>query len=253
MRRDRAMRVGLLPAHRSLSPEDKDQHSPEPSPRRRSTPGRRRWVTVTAGVAVIAAASTTAWAAANHLNTSVTASAFTPSNAAATTPASTSPGGAATASPAGSPGVQPTATASLRRATGTPTPATEAESPRTVATSPPKPVKAAERRAETRSAKPKARVISSGACGASFYDEPQMTASGERFNPSAMTAAHRTLALGTRVRVTAPASGESVTVRINDRGPYVGGRCLDLSRAAFAKIGSTDAGVMRVKYEVLAR
>ncbi|WP_425563909.1 septal ring lytic transglycosylase RlpA family protein [Nonomuraea longicatena] len=79
-----------------------------------------------------------------------------------------------------------------------------------------------------------------------------MTASGERFNPSAMTAAHKSLPLGSRVRVTNPASGDSVTVRINDRGPYVGGRCLDLSRAAFAAIGDTGRGVMSVKYEVLA-
>lgn len=98
---------------------------------------------------------------------------------------------------------------------------------------------------------PRAHVISTGTCGASFYGEPQMTASGEQFNPNAMTAAHKSLPLGSKVRVTNPANGESVTVRINDRGPYVGGRCLDLSRAAFSAIGNTGAGVMRVKYEVL--
>ncbi|MGI5288216.1 septal ring lytic transglycosylase RlpA family protein [Nonomuraea polychroma] len=108
-------------------------------------------------------------------------------------------------------------------------------------------------RARTEAVKPKVRVLSSGSCGASFYDEPQMTASGERFNPSAMTAAHKTLPLGSRVRVTNPNTGESVKVRINDRGPYIGGRCLDLSAAAFEAIGNTSAGVMRVKYEVLAR
>ncbi|MDA0637581.1 septal ring lytic transglycosylase RlpA family protein [Nonomuraea sp. MCN248] len=101
-------------------------------------------------------------------------------------------------------------------------------------------------------AKPKARVVASGRCGASYYHEPQMTASGERFNPSAMTAAHKTLKLGSKVRVTNPATGKSVTVRINDRGPYIGGRCLDLSRAAFAKIGNLNSGVMKVAYEVLA-
>ncbi|MEV0151879.1 MULTISPECIES: septal ring lytic transglycosylase RlpA family protein [unclassified Nonomuraea] len=99
----------------------------------------------------------------------------------------------------------------------------------------------------------KKKVVASGTCGASYYAEGQMTASGERFNPSAMTAAHKTLPMGSRVRVTNPRNGDSVTVRINDRGPYVGGRCLDLSRAAFAAIGNTGAGVMRVKYEVLAR
>jgi rare lipoprotein A len=98
----------------------------------------------------------------------------------------------------------------------------------------------------------KARVLSSGSCGASYYAEGQMTASGERFNPSALTAAHKTLPFGTRVRVTNAATGRSVIVRINDRGPFIGGRCLDLSRAAFASIGNTASGVLRVRYEVLA-
>ncbi|MBB4702096.1 septal ring lytic transglycosylase RlpA family protein [Sphaerisporangium siamense] len=97
------------------------------------------------------------------------------------------------------------------------------------------------------------KVIASGRCGASYYDEGQMTASGERFNPNAMTAAHKTLALGSKVRVSNPRSGAAVTVRINDRGPYIGGRCLDLSRAAFDAIGSLSAGTMTVKYQVLAR
>ena len=92
-----------------------------------------------------------------------------------------------------------------------------------------------------------------GTCTASFYWEPQATASGERFNPNAMTAAHKTLPLGTRLRVTNPANGKSVVVRINDRGPYVGGRCLDLSKASFAAIGNTGSGVMRVRYEILGR
>ncbi|WP_328589749.1 septal ring lytic transglycosylase RlpA family protein, partial [Nonomuraea aridisoli] len=113
----------------------------------------------------------------------------------------------------------------------------------------------AARNKETRTErrKPRSRVIASGSCGASYYGEGQMTASGERFNPSAMTAAHKTLPMGSRVRVTNPANGESVTVRINDRGPFVGGRCLDLSEGAFAAIGNLSAGVMHVKYQVLAR
>ena len=78
-----------------------------------------------------------------------------------------------------------------------------------------------------------------------------MTASGERFNPDAMTAAHKSLPLDSKVRVTNPGTVKSVTVRINDRGPYVGGRCLDLSEAAFSAIGNIGAGTMRVKYEVL--
>lgn len=88
-------------------------------------------------------------------------------------------------------------------------------------------------------------------CQASMYDEPQMTATGEVFNPSAMTAAHKTLPLGSRVKVTNPRNGKTVTVRINDRGPYIAGRCLDLSRASFAAIGDVGAGVMTVVYQPL--
>lgn len=78
-----------------------------------------------------------------------------------------------------------------------------------------------------------------------------MTANGETFNPDTLTAAPKTLPFNTKVRVTNPASGKSVVVRINDRGPFVGGRCLDLSRAAFAAIASTDLGELTVRYEVL--
>jgi rare lipoprotein A len=94
-------------------------------------------------------------------------------------------------------------------------------------------------------------VVSSGSCGASYYDEGQTTANGESFNPDALTAAHKTLAFNTRVRVTNPSNGKSVTVRINDRGPFVEGRCLDLSRAAFAAIASLSQGELTVKYQVL--
>ncbi|MQA26440.1 MAG: septal ring lytic transglycosylase RlpA family protein [Micromonosporaceae bacterium] len=96
------------------------------------------------------------------------------------------------------------------------------------------------------------RVASAGACGTSFYDEPQGTANGERFNPDALTAAHKSLPFNTRVRVINPRNGKSVVVRINDRGPYIDGRCLDLSRAAFDRIAPLDAGVIHAKYEVLA-
>lgn len=77
------------------------------------------------------------------------------------------------------------------------------------------------------------------------------TASGERFDPSELTAAHRTLPFGTRVRVT-DAAGDSVVVRINDRGPYARGRVIDLSRAAARKLGITRAGSGRVTLSVLA-
>ncbi|GGD29351.1 septal ring lytic transglycosylase RlpA family protein [Aureimonas glaciei] len=78
------------------------------------------------------------------------------------------------------------------------------------------------------------------------------TANGERFNQNALTAAHRTLPFGTKVRVTCKTSGKSVTVRINDRGPFHGNRVLDLSRGAASKIGIIGSGVGRVKIEVLA-
>ena len=90
-----------------------------------------------------------------------------------------------------------------------------------------------------------------GRCIASFYDEPQTTASGEQFNPSAMTAANKTLPLGTRIRVTNVRNGRSAVVRINDRGPYVAGRCVDLSRASFARIADTSQGTAQITYTIL--
>lgn len=95
-------------------------------------------------------------------------------------------------------------------------------------------------------------VTSSGTCGVSYYSDGTRTADGETFNPNDFTAASKTLAFNTRVRVTNPANGKSVVVRINDRGPYVSGRCLDLTSAAFAAIASLGAGVLpAAKYEVL--
>jgi rare lipoprotein A len=75
------------------------------------------------------------------------------------------------------------------------------------------------------------------------------TASGETFNQHALTAAHRTLPLGTEVKVTNVETGQSVHVKINDRGPYVKGRHLDLSQAAAKQIGLTKTGVAKVKIE----
>ncbi|WP_254550357.1 septal ring lytic transglycosylase RlpA family protein [Catellatospora tritici] len=97
-----------------------------------------------------------------------------------------------------------------------------------------------------------ATVVGTGSCKASFYAEGQGTANGERFNPDALTAAHKSLKFNTRVRVTNPTNGKSVVVRINDRGPYIAGRCLDLSRAAFAQIANLSSGVTTVKYDILA-
>jgi 3D (Asp-Asp-Asp) domain-containing protein len=87
---------------------------------------------------------------------------------------------------------------------------------------------------------------------ASYYGQAfagRRTASGERFNPSAMTAAHRTMAFGTRVRVTNSSNGRSVVVRINDRGPHVKGRAIDLSSGAARAIGM--GGTAHVRIEVV--
>jgi rare lipoprotein A len=92
---------------------------------------------------------------------------------------------------------------------------------------------------------------SSGNCEVSFYADGGHTADGENFDPDGLTAAHKTLPFNTMVKVTNLANGKSVTVRINDRGPFVSGRCLDLARGAFTKIASTGAGVIDARYEVL--
>jgi rare lipoprotein A len=89
---------------------------------------------------------------------------------------------------------------------------------------------------------------------ASYYADRyhgRPTASGESFDVNKLTAAHRTLAFGTKVRVTNLENGKSVVVRINDRGPFVQGRVIDLSPAAAQRIEMTTAGVVPVKLEVL--
>ncbi|MGD9804225.1 MAG: septal ring lytic transglycosylase RlpA family protein [Hyphomicrobiaceae bacterium] len=88
---------------------------------------------------------------------------------------------------------------------------------------------------------------------ASYYWQPQRVASGGWFNPNAMTAAHKSLPFGTRVRVTHLGNGRSVTVTINDRGPYIAGRIIDLSRAAASAISMTGQGVARIRMTVLGR
>ncbi|MDZ4841562.1 MAG: septal ring lytic transglycosylase RlpA family protein [Hyphomicrobium aestuarii] len=88
---------------------------------------------------------------------------------------------------------------------------------------------------------------------ASYYWQPQRVASGGWFNPNAMTAAHKTLPFGTRVRVTNQANGQSVVVKINDRGPYIAGRIIDLSSAAAGAINMKGSGVVPVKVAVLGR
>ena len=79
------------------------------------------------------------------------------------------------------------------------------------------------------------------------------TASGERFDSTALTAAHRTLPFGTRVRVQNLDNGRSVVVRINDRGPFIRGRVIDVTRAAAGQLGFINAGTARVRLSVLGR
>ncbi|NOJ48112.1 septal ring lytic transglycosylase RlpA family protein [Bradyrhizobium sp. WSM 1744] len=86
---------------------------------------------------------------------------------------------------------------------------------------------------------------------ASFYTEGEKTASGEKFNTLEMTAAHPTLPFGTKLRVTNLASGRSVTVRVNDRGPYVQGRIVDVSYSAADALGMVGKGVAKVKLDVV--
>ncbi len=97
------------------------------------------------------------------------------------------------------------------------------------------------------------RVTSTQSGMASYYWQGQMTASGARFNPGAMTAAHRTLPFGTKVRVTNKRNGRSVVVTINDRGPFIRGRIIDLSSAAAGVIGMKSAGVAPVTVERIAK
>jgi len=89
---------------------------------------------------------------------------------------------------------------------------------------------------------------------ASYYAsrfQGRPTASGERFDNNQLTAAHRTMPFGTKVRVTNLSNGRSVVVRVNDRGPYARGRIIDLSQAAAKRIDIVRAGVARVRVEPL--
>ena len=92
----------------------------------------------------------------------------------------------------------------------------------------------------------------SAACGgASWYALGSRTASGERMNASKLTAAHRSLKSGIKVQVTNKRNGKSVVVRINDRGPFIRGRVLDLSKGAASQIGMVSSGTASVCYQVL--
>ena len=86
---------------------------------------------------------------------------------------------------------------------------------------------------------------------ASWYKMGFKTASGERFKPNGLTAAHRTLPFGTRVRVKNLRNGKSVVVRINDRGPFIKSRIIDVSKGAAQRIGLISSGVTKVSVQVV--
>lgn len=101
-----------------------------------------------------------------------------------------------------------------------------------------------------------AAYVSPGGLGsgvASYYWQGSRTASGAAFNPDGLTAAHRSLPFGTRVRVTHLGNGRTVDVTINDRGPFIGGRVIDLSRGAARVIGMTGQGLANVRMDVIGR
>lgn len=95
------------------------------------------------------------------------------------------------------------------------------------------------------------RYVTSSWYGPKFHGRP--TSSGERYDMNGLTAAHKTMKFGTKLRVTNPDNNKSVVVVVNDRGPFVRGRDLDLSYGAAKAIGLTDKGVGRVKIEHLGR
>ncbi len=94
-----------------------------------------------------------------------------------------------------------------------------------------------------------AQALNSG--WASFYKSGRLTANGEHFKPMGLTAAHRKLPFGTKLRVTNLKTGKSVLVRVNDRGPFIRGRILDLSLGAANVIGLTHSGVGKISFVVV--
>ena len=86
---------------------------------------------------------------------------------------------------------------------------------------------------------------------ASYYTEGTKTASGETFNTAALTAAHPTLPFGTKLRVTNTTTGKSVVVRVNDRGPFIKGRVVDVSYSAAQALGMVNSGTASVKLDVV--
>ena len=110
--------------------------------------------------------------------------------------------------------------------------------------------------AAARSAKARVKIAKRQSGVASYYGPEfafRRTASGEMFDPRKMTAAHRTLPFGTKIRVTNLANGRRVVLRVNDRGPYRKGRVIDVSHAAARKLGFANHGTARVRIDVLSR
>ena len=97
-------------------------------------------------------------------------------------------------------------------------------------------------------------ITSSKTVQASWYGpgfHGRKTANGERFNMNSLTAAHKSLPFGTKLKVTCTSTGKSVIVRVNDRGPFKPGRSLDLSKGAAEQLGMIGRGITKVKYEIL--
>ena len=97
------------------------------------------------------------------------------------------------------------------------------------------------------------RITKSYQLNASWYECCKKTANGERFNPEEMTAAHRSHAFGTRLRLTNPKNGKSVIVRINDRGPFIRGVDLDITRGVARYLDTIKSGRAQLRVDQLAR
>lgn len=95
----------------------------------------------------------------------------------------------------------------------------------------------------------KEKIVRASWYGPGFHGKK--TANGEYYDMNSLTAAHKTLSFGTKVKIINIENGKSIIVKINDRGPYVAGRDFDLSKAAFARIAPIKTGVIRIKYEIL--
>jgi rare lipoprotein A len=86
---------------------------------------------------------------------------------------------------------------------------------------------------------------------ASYYKSGKLTANGERYNPDGLTAAHRSLPFGTKLKVTNLRNGKSVIVRVNDRGPFIQKRVLDLSYGAAKQIGLVRSGIGKIRFDII--